>query len=82
MIRFNKSLFKRIPKRFNTNAVRQEQTKTITSKINYAETKITKLPNGLRVATEDMGLQTTTVGLWIDCGTPVSYTHLTLPTKA
>jgi len=37
--------------------------------VNYCETKVTTLPNGLRVATEDMGLPTTCVGLWIDCGT-------------
>jgi len=37
--------------------------------VNYCDTRVTKLANGLRVATEDMGLPTTTVGLWIDCGT-------------
>lgn len=37
--------------------------------VNYCDTRITRLSNGLRVATEDMGLPTTTVGLWIDCGT-------------
>ena len=43
--------------------------------INYQETKITQLANGLRVATEDMGLETNTVGLWIDCGTRYERLH-------
>ena len=37
--------------------------------INYQETKVTELANGLRIATEDMGGRTATIGLWIDCGT-------------
>ena len=41
----------------------------------YQETKITQLANGLRVATEDMGLETNTVGLWIDCGTRYERLH-------
>jgi len=32
------------------------------------ETRVTKLDNGLRVASEDNGLSTCTVGLWIDAG--------------
>jgi len=35
---------------------------------NLPETKVTTLKNGLRVATEDYGLPTCTVGIWIDAG--------------
>ncbi|KAI0990363.1 hypothetical protein GJ496_000112 [Pomphorhynchus laevis] len=35
----------------------------------YPETKITTLDNGLRVASEDHGCPTCTVGVWIDAGT-------------
>ena len=66
MIRIlNRNLLRRIqPSRFNTNVAIKDQ-----EIINYAETQVTELKNGLRVATENMGLNTTTVGLWIDCGT-------------
>uniref|UniRef100_A0A3Q2YSV0 Mitochondrial-processing peptidase subunit beta n=1 Tax=Hippocampus comes TaxID=109280 RepID=A0A3Q2YSV0_HIPCM len=36
--------------------------------LNVPETKVTALENGLRVASEDSGLSTCTVGLWIDAG--------------
>uniref|UniRef100_A0A672K4Q5 Mitochondrial-processing peptidase subunit beta n=1 Tax=Sinocyclocheilus grahami TaxID=75366 RepID=A0A672K4Q5_SINGR len=36
--------------------------------LNVPETKVTTLDNGLRVASEDSGLSTCTVGLWIDAG--------------
>ncbi|RXM32307.1 Mitochondrial-processing peptidase subunit beta [Acipenser ruthenus] len=36
--------------------------------LNVPETKVTPLENGLRVASEDSGLTTCTVGLWIDAG--------------
>jgi processing peptidase subunit beta len=36
--------------------------------INIPETKISVLNNGIRVATEDSGIPTCTVGLWIDAG--------------
>ncbi|KAK0154425.1 Mitochondrial-processing peptidase subunit beta [Merluccius polli] len=36
--------------------------------LNVPETKVTTLQNGLRVASEDSGLSTCTVGLWIDAG--------------
>lgn len=36
--------------------------------LNVPETKVTTLRNGLRVASEDSGLSTCTVGLWIDAG--------------
>ncbi|KAK2148358.1 hypothetical protein LSH36_501g05002 [Paralvinella palmiformis] len=36
--------------------------------VNVPETKVSKLPNGLRIATEDSGIPTATVGLWIDAG--------------
>lgn len=35
---------------------------------NLPETRVTTLANGLRVATEDYGLPTCTVGIWIDAG--------------
>jgi processing peptidase subunit beta len=36
--------------------------------LNVPETKTSKLKNGFRVATEDSGLPTCTVGVWIDAG--------------
>ncbi|KAI6052814.1 mitochondrial-processing peptidase subunit beta isoform X1 [Marmota monax] len=36
--------------------------------LNVPETRVTCLENGLRVASEDSGLSTCTVGLWIDAG--------------
>ena len=42
--------------------------KPATVHVNIPETKVTKLANGLRVASEDSGLSTCTVGLWIDAG--------------
>lgn len=36
--------------------------------LNVPETKVTELDNGMRVATEDSGLETCTVGVWIDAG--------------
>ena len=36
--------------------------------LNVPATKVTVLDNGLRVATEDSGAPTSTVGLWIDTG--------------
>uniref|UniRef100_A0A8C0H3T7 Mitochondrial-processing peptidase subunit beta n=1 Tax=Chelonoidis abingdonii TaxID=106734 RepID=A0A8C0H3T7_CHEAB len=36
--------------------------------LNVPETKVSSLENGLRVASEDSGLSTCTVGLWIDAG--------------
>ncbi|XP_037745127.1 mitochondrial-processing peptidase subunit beta isoform X1 [Chelonia mydas] len=36
--------------------------------LNVPETKVCSLENGLRVASEDSGLSTCTVGLWIDAG--------------
>ena len=36
--------------------------------LNNPETRVTTLDNGLRVATENTGLQTSTVGLYIDAG--------------
>lgn len=36
--------------------------------VNVPPTKVTTLDNGLRVATEDSGAPTATVGLWIDAG--------------
>ncbi|GAB1609670.1 mitochondrial-processing peptidase subunit beta-like [Argonauta hians] len=36
--------------------------------LNVPETRVTTLANGIRVATEDSGIPTCTVGLWIDAG--------------
>merc|ERR1712002_106398 len=36
--------------------------------LNMPETRVTTLSNGVRVATEDSGMLTSTVGLWIDAG--------------
>uniref|UniRef100_A0A8C8RUU8 Mitochondrial-processing peptidase subunit beta n=1 Tax=Pelusios castaneus TaxID=367368 RepID=A0A8C8RUU8_9SAUR len=36
--------------------------------LNVPETRVSTLENGLRVASEDSGLSTCTVGLWIDAG--------------
>jgi len=36
--------------------------------VNIPETKVTQLANGMRAASEDSGIPTTTVGLWIDAG--------------
>ncbi|KAG8182104.1 hypothetical protein JTE90_018375 [Oedothorax gibbosus] len=36
--------------------------------LNVPETKVSRLPNGLQIATEDSGIPTCTVGLWIDAG--------------
>merc|ERR1711963_621827 len=36
--------------------------------LNMPETKVTTLSNGVRVASEDSGILTSTVGLWIDAG--------------
>ncbi|KAJ7331283.1 hypothetical protein OS493_020073 [Desmophyllum pertusum] len=46
----------------------QQRFHTKQSLYNVPETKVTTLANGLRVATEDSGLSTATVGLWIDAG--------------
>lgn len=36
--------------------------------MNVPPTQVTQLDNGLRVASEDSGAATATVGLWIDAG--------------
>lgn len=36
--------------------------------VNAPPTRVTTLPNGLRIASEDSGAATATVGLWIDAG--------------
>ncbi|XP_015929632.2 mitochondrial-processing peptidase subunit beta [Parasteatoda tepidariorum] len=56
------------------------QSKTLKSALqskvlNLPETKVTRLPNGLRVATEDSGMPTCTVGLWIDAGSRYENEH-------
>lgn len=39
-----------------------------TNQLNVPETRLTTINNGLRIASEDYGLPTCTVGLWIDAG--------------
>merc|ERR1711976_434592 len=36
--------------------------------LNVPETRVTTLSNGLRIASEDSGIPTATVGVWIDAG--------------
>lgn len=36
--------------------------------MNQPPTRVTQIDNGIRVATEDNGAQTATVGIWIDAG--------------
>ena len=36
--------------------------------LNVPETRVTAIKNGLRVASEDYGIPTCTVGVWIDAG--------------
>ncbi|XP_050438904.1 mitochondrial-processing peptidase subunit beta [Adelges cooleyi] len=38
------------------------------AQVSFPETKVTTLENGMRIATEDNGSLTATVGLWIDAG--------------
>lgn len=58
---FKKNLI--LPSRFaNTSQNYQELLNSV------PETRVTTLSNGLRVATEDYGLPTATVGIWIDAG--------------
>jgi len=57
---FNKSLI--LPSRYANS---QSYERLINS---LPQTRVTTLSNGLRVATEDYGLPTCTVGIWIDTG--------------
>lgn len=41
---------------------------TVPKAINVPETKVSTLSNGIKVVTEDSGIQTCTIGLWIDAG--------------
>ncbi|XP_069484169.1 mitochondrial-processing peptidase subunit beta [Ambystoma mexicanum] len=50
------------------NRFQATQAAEIQVSLNVPETKVTSLQNGLRVASEDSGLSTCTVGLWIDAG--------------
>jgi len=51
------------PRRFKSQVASLEQTL-----LNIPETRVTTLGNGLQVATEDSGIPSCTVGLWIDAG--------------
>uniref|UniRef100_A0A2K5I6D9 Peptidase M16 N-terminal domain-containing protein n=1 Tax=Colobus angolensis palliatus TaxID=336983 RepID=A0A2K5I6D9_COLAP len=52
---------------FGENRLRSTQAATQVV-LNVPETRVTSLESGLRVASEDSGLSTCTVGLWIDAG--------------
>uniref|UniRef100_A0A2K6UW79 Mitochondrial-processing peptidase subunit beta n=1 Tax=Saimiri boliviensis boliviensis TaxID=39432 RepID=A0A2K6UW79_SAIBB len=52
---------------FGENRLRSTQAATQVV-LNVPETRVTILESGLRVASEDSGLSTCTVGLWIDAG--------------
>uniref|UniRef100_A0A4W3IVF0 Mitochondrial-processing peptidase subunit beta n=1 Tax=Callorhinchus milii TaxID=7868 RepID=A0A4W3IVF0_CALMI len=58
----NLGLFQPILQRFRATQA------TAVQVLNIPETKVTTLDNGLRVSSEDSGLPTCTVGLWIDAG--------------
>jgi len=47
---------------------RWRSTKAEVQQENVPETRVTQLPNGLRIASENSGGPTATVGLWIDAG--------------
>nr|CAD7264206.1 unnamed protein product [Timema shepardi] len=59
----NKTSLVKVPKRFQSTATAYKQ-----ALINVPPTSLTQLDNGLRVASEDSGAATATVGLWIDAG--------------
>ena len=43
--------------------------------VNVPETRVTEIGNGVRVATENSGLPTCTVGIWIDAGSRYENPH-------
>jgi len=61
--RRNSQLLKTLNRRTQSTLTAYEE-----SLYNVPETCVTTLPSGLRVATEDSGIETCTVGLWIDAG--------------
>ncbi|XP_044534582.1 mitochondrial-processing peptidase subunit beta [Gracilinanus agilis] len=63
----SKKFLPRRPINFGVNRLRSTQTAAQVA-LNVPETRVTTLENGLRVASEDSGLSTCTVGLWIDAG--------------
>jgi len=76
LLRFGSNLVKNKfnlikPKYYNSSIKRLSHNLSVESEIpsiNIPETKISILKNGIRVATEDSGIPTCTVGLWIDAG--------------
>ncbi|XP_072327422.1 mitochondrial-processing peptidase subunit beta [Scyliorhinus torazame] len=59
---------KRQPILHNWNRFQATQATATHVVLNIPETEVTVLENGLRVTSEDSGLPTCTVGLWIDAG--------------
>lgn len=54
--------------RATKSIARTASTKVNEILLNLPETRVTEIKNGLRIATEDSGLPTCTVGVWIDAG--------------
>ncbi|XP_066255659.1 mitochondrial-processing peptidase subunit beta [Euwallacea similis] len=71
ILKFSQSAAK-LSKNCNLNkALRKASSSAAEAKqvsLNIPPTKVTTLNNGIRVATEDWGSQTATVGIWIDAG--------------
>merc|ERR1711893_200665 len=64
VVNSSKKSIAKAPKRFQSaQAATYAQTL-----VNVPETRVSTLQNGLRVASEDSGIPTATVGLWIDAG--------------
>ncbi|XP_064483483.1 mitochondrial-processing peptidase subunit beta-like [Ornithodoros turicata] len=70
LFRCSTALLKNTPKKiYLRRRLHQLATTTFSqSLLNVPETRVTTLDNGIRVATEDSGNPTCTVGLWIDAG--------------
>ncbi|XP_017305399.1 mitochondrial-processing peptidase subunit beta-like [Diaphorina citri] len=47
---------------------RATQASVAEKSVNVPSTQVTSIDNGLRVATEDSGAPTATVGIWVDAG--------------
>ncbi|OTF75612.1 hypothetical protein BLA29_012618, partial [Euroglyphus maynei] len=54
--------------KFENNGRLLHQQKRQPEILNVPETKVSTISNGIRVVTEDSGIPTCTIGLWIDSG--------------
>ena len=72
MLRYqvNNALYKTysIQNKLFQGLVQRSQSALASVNLNLPPTEISVLDNGMRVATEDSGVPTATVGLWIDTG--------------